>query len=155
MTARKPNDSDRPIYVISIAAELAGVHPQTLRLYERKGLVAPQRTSGNSRLYSESDIEVLRRVQTLTNEGVNLSGVMRIMELEDRLAGLLERHSRALDELQDLHDQIQEARNRPDPAGLVPFKDVRRVRRAMKIDLVVRPSGRGPFLAPPVQEENE
>ena len=79
--AKRP-DPTQPIYVISIAAELAGVHPQTLRVYERKGLVSPKRTSGNSRRYSERDIELLRRIQELTNEGINLAGVMRILELE-------------------------------------------------------------------------
>lgn len=155
MTAKKRKDAERPIYVISIAAELAGVHPQTLRLYERKGLVAPRRTSGNSRRYSERDIEVLRRVQALTNEGVNLAGVMKVMELEDRLEELIEHHSQALDELQELRDQIQHARNRPEPAGIVPFKDVRRVKRAMKIDMVLRPRGSGPFVAPPIADKED
>jgi MerR family transcriptional regulator, heat shock protein HspR len=80
---------DRAVFVISVAAELAGMHPQTLRMYERKGLVRPERTSGNSRRYSERDIERLRLIQELTQEaGVNLAGVKRIMELQrdiDRL----------------------------------------------------------------------
>ena len=75
----------RAVYIISVAAELAGVHPQTLRIYERKGLVRPQRTSGNTRRYSEADIDRLRRVQRLTQEGVNLAGAKRIMALEDDL----------------------------------------------------------------------
>jgi len=70
------------VYVISVAAELAGVHPQTLRIYERKGLLAPARTGGGSRRYSESDIDMLRRIQELTNEGLNLAGVQRVLELE-------------------------------------------------------------------------
>lgn len=77
-------DKHRPVYMIGIAAELAGVHPQTLRIYERKRLVEPQRTSGNTRLYSESDIERLRLIQQLTqDEGINLAGVVRILEAED------------------------------------------------------------------------
>ena len=77
-------DKHRPVYMIGIAAELAGVHPQTLRIYERKCLVEPQRTSGNTRLYSESDIERLRLIQQLTqDEGINLAGVVRILEAED------------------------------------------------------------------------
>jgi len=76
------------VYVISVAAELAGMHPQTLRIYERKGLVAPARTGGNSRRYSESDIDMLRRIQELTTEGLNLAGVQRILELEGELARL-------------------------------------------------------------------
>ena len=73
---------DRAVYVISVAAELAGVHPQTLRIYERKGLVTPRRTAGNSRRYSDRDIELLRRIQELTQEhGVNLAGARMIIEL--------------------------------------------------------------------------
>jgi MerR family transcriptional regulator, heat shock protein HspR len=72
----------RALYVISVAAELAGVHPQTLRIYERKGLVDPARTGGGSRRYSERDIARLRRIQELTNAGLNLEGVRRVMELE-------------------------------------------------------------------------
>ena len=71
------------LYVISVAAELAGVHPQTLRIYERKGLVDPARTDGGSRRYSDWDIERLRRIQDLTNAGLNLEGVKRVIELED------------------------------------------------------------------------
>src|SRR5215210_2324430 len=75
----------RAVYIISVAAELAGVHPQTLRIYERKGLVRPHRTSGNTRRYSEADIDRLRRIQRLTQEGVNLTGAKLIMALEDEL----------------------------------------------------------------------
>ena len=74
------------VYVISVFAELAGVHPQTLRNYERNGLLRPQRTSGGSRRFSEADLAALRRIQDLTNEGVNLEGVKRIMRLEAELA---------------------------------------------------------------------
>lgn len=70
------------VYVISVFAEIAGVHPQTLRNYERSGLLNPQRTSGGSRRFSEADLAALRRIQDLTNEGVNLEGVRRIMKLE-------------------------------------------------------------------------
>ncbi len=74
---------ERPLYMISVAAELAGVHPQTLRIYERKALIRPQRSGGNTRLYSEADIERLRFIQRLTQEeGINLAGVMRIMEMQ-------------------------------------------------------------------------
>ena len=75
----------RAVYVISVAAELAGVHPQTLRIYERKGLVDPARTGGGSRRYSDADIELLRRIQELTNDGLNLAGVKRVLELEDEV----------------------------------------------------------------------
>ena len=79
------HDQDQAVYVISVAAELAKDHPQTLRIYERKGLVEPSRTGGGSRRYSQSDIDLLRRIQELTNEGLNLVGVQRVMELERRL----------------------------------------------------------------------
>ena len=74
------------VYVISVFAELAGVHPQTLRNYERSGLLSPQRTSGGSRRFSDEDLAALRRIQDLTNDGVNLEGVRRIMALEAELA---------------------------------------------------------------------
>ena len=77
--------SARAVYVISVAAELAGVHPQTLRIYERKGLIEPSRTSGRSRRYSERDITLLLRIQELTNDGVSLAGVQRILALEAEL----------------------------------------------------------------------
>jgi MerR family transcriptional regulator/heat shock protein HspR len=76
----------RALYIISVAAELAGVHPQTLRIYERKGLIEPQRTQGRSRRYSERDIALLQHIQELTQAGVGLSGVERILELERQLA---------------------------------------------------------------------
>lgn len=86
MTSKR--DYDRPLYMISVAADLAGVHPQTLRIYERRQLINPQRSSGNTRLYSQADVERLRFIQQLTQEeGINLAGVIRIIELErDMLA---------------------------------------------------------------------
>jgi DNA-binding transcriptional MerR regulator len=78
----------RAVYIISVAAELAGVHPQTLRIYEQKGLVRPHRTRGNTRRYSEADIVRLRHVQRLTAEGVNLAGAKQILELEAELEAL-------------------------------------------------------------------
>jgi MerR family transcriptional regulator, heat shock protein HspR len=76
----------RALYIISVAAELAGVHPQTLRIYERKGLIEPQRTQGRSRRYSERDIALLQHIQELSQAGVGLAGVERILELERQLA---------------------------------------------------------------------
>lgn len=76
------------VYVISVFAEIAGVHPQTLRNYERSGLLNPERTSGGSRRFSEEDLVALRRIQELTNEGVNLEGVKRLMALEAQIAAL-------------------------------------------------------------------
>ena len=104
------SDPTRAVYVISVAAELAGVHPQTLRNYERSGLLDPSRTAGGSRRFSELDHERLRRIQELTSEGLNLEGVSRVLGLEaelDALRGELRRlqdeHRRALDEAHRSH----------------------------------------------------
>src|SRR5688500_5617469 len=146
------SDRDQAMYVISIAAELAGVHPQTLRVYERKGLVQPHRTEGNTRRYSERDIARLRRIQELTQEGINLAGVMRIMELERELERAEVRYERALDELDAVRSQIQQAIDARDRSSMVPLRDVRRVRRAMKADFLDS-SVRKPFAAPPISNE--
>jgi MerR family transcriptional regulator/heat shock protein HspR len=97
---------DRPRYMISIAAELVGMHPQTLRIYEQRGLVQPKRTAGNTRLYSDSDVERLRLIQRLTSEiGLNLAGVERVLHLEDEL----QRARRRLDRLEEeMRDAIAE-----------------------------------------------
>jgi MerR family transcriptional regulator/heat shock protein HspR len=104
--------SDRPIYMISVAAELVGMHPQTLRMYETKGLVRPQRTPGGTRLYSEADVERLRIVQRLTTElGLNLAGVELVLRLEDELrkahaqVGRLQQQLRQ--EVQNVHRQYR------------------------------------------------
>lgn len=98
-------DKDRPLYMISVAAELAGVHPQTLRIYEQKGLVSPQRTRGNTRMYSQADIERLQLINGLTDEGINLAGVIRILDLKGRLD---ERD----DELDALHRRVRKLADR-------------------------------------------
>ena len=120
------------LYVISVFAELAGVHPQTLRNYERSGLLSPQRTSGGSRRFSDADLAVLRRIQELTNEGVNLEGVKRIMALEARLAQVHEALESALDEARtnvaNTHRQYRRdlvpVRN-----SIAVFMDAQRIRR--------------------------
>jgi len=96
------NQKKRAVYVISVAAELAGLHPQTLRIYERKGLVDPARTGGGSRRYSDEDIEQLRRIQQLTNEGLNLAGVQRVLQLEAEIARLRK-------ELEEVREQAAQA----------------------------------------------
>jgi len=92
MAINRRSDTDRGVthgvYVISVAAELAGLHPQTLRIYERRGLLEPRRTGGGSRRYSEQDLERLRRIAQLTDEGLNLEGVRRVIELEEEIARL-------------------------------------------------------------------
>src|SRR5947207_7028922 len=97
------NDNERALYIISVAAELAGVHPQTLRTYERKGLIEPKRTEGRSRRYSDRDIELLQHITELTNEGVGLAGVKRILELEAALED-------AAGEIERLRAQMRKAR---------------------------------------------
>ena len=87
--------AERAVYVISVAAELAGMHPQTLRQYDRLGLVSPARSSGRGRRYSQRDVERLRRVQALSQDGVNLEGIRRVLDLERRVE-VLERENRAL-----------------------------------------------------------
>jgi MerR family transcriptional regulator, heat shock protein HspR len=103
---------DRPRYMISVAADLVGMHPQTLRMYEQKGLMRPKRTAGNTRLYSERDIERLQLIQRLTGEvGLNLAGVELVLRLEDELRKAhvrIERLQRQLhDEVQKVHKQYR------------------------------------------------
>jgi MerR family transcriptional regulator/heat shock protein HspR len=117
MAAREP-DQRRGVYVISVAAELAGVHPQTLRIYERKGLLEPLRTGGGSRRYSERDIERLRRIQDLTNAGLNLAGVKAVMELEDEVKRLRDELRRVTQEARDAVERTHRQYRR----DLVPVK---------------------------------
>jgi MerR family transcriptional regulator, heat shock protein HspR len=99
---------DRPRYMISVAAELVGMHPQTLRMYEQKGLVRPSRTAGNTRLYSETDLERLRLIQQLTTElGLNLAGVEMVLRLEDQLRKMQRRMDRMERELRDQMRDIE------------------------------------------------
>ena len=102
------DDDQRALYIISVAAELAGVHPQTLRIYERKGLIEPSRTEGRSRRYSDRDIALLQRIQELTNEGVSLAGVRKILELEAEIERLHQRVA-ALDTALEAAHQAREA----------------------------------------------
>jgi MerR family transcriptional regulator/heat shock protein HspR len=94
--------------MISVAAELAGVHPQTLRIYESKGLVTPKRSAGNTRLYSQADIEQLELIGQLTNEGINLAGVFRIIDLQDRLAKREQELEKLLRRIARLEDRLHE-----------------------------------------------
>jgi MerR family transcriptional regulator/heat shock protein HspR len=115
---------ERAVYIISVAAELAGVHPQTLRIYERKGLLRPKRTSGNTRRYSDRDIERLRLIQQLTQQqGVNLAGVKLIMEMQAEIEALRER-------VGELERQLRLARRatrhapRPSDGKILPLRSV-------------------------------
>lgn len=114
-----------PVYVISVAAELAGVHPQTLRVYERRGLLDPSRTTGGSRRFSERDLERLRRIQELTAEGLNLEGVRRVLELEAEVARLRADVDRITSEARDAVDRVHRQYRRdlvPVGAALVPYR---------------------------------
>src|SRR4051794_25786831 len=116
-------DPTHAVFVISVAAELAGVHPQTLRIYERKGLLDPARTGGGSRRYSEVDIDRLRRIQELTTEGLNLAGVKMVLELEEEL-----------DRLRDRMAQLQEdARHAIDAAHRTYRRDLVPLSQAVEL----------------------
>jgi MerR family transcriptional regulator/heat shock protein HspR len=115
-------DDQRAVYIISVAAELAGVHPQTLRIYERKGLIEPSRTEGRSRRYSDRDIALLQRIQELTNEGVSLAGVRKILELEAEVERLRQRVAALDAALEAAHEARESA--------------VRDVHRSYRRDLV-------------------
>ena len=121
------NDRNRPLYMIGVAAELAGVHPQTLRAYEQKGLLTPQRTSGNTRMYSQADIERLELIGELTSEGINLAGVIRILDLEGRI----EERDQQIDDLhrrvRRLADRVHELETRDSVNALVRRSDIPRL----------------------------
>lgn len=117
MSDQPRNDPLRAVYVISVAAELAGVHAQTLRIYERKGLLEPARTPGGSRRYSDVDIRRLLRIQQLTNDGFNLVGVKRVMELEAEV----ERLQVELVELQEQASAAVASAHREHRRDLVPL----------------------------------
>ena len=110
---------DRPRYMISVAADLVGMHPQTLRIYENKGLIRPKRTAGNTRLYSEADVERLKLIQRLTTElGLNLAGVEHVLRLEDELQRMRRRLDRMEREMRAAINDI----NRQYRRDLVPYK---------------------------------
>ena len=117
---KRDEPEDRAVYIISVAAELAGVHPQTLRIYERKGLLQPARSRGNTRRYSERDIARLRAIQHLTQEqGINLAGAKMIMEMQTQIEEMRDR-------MEDIKRELSRARKkaRALPTGLVPLSSV-------------------------------
>ena len=122
--AERAHDSDRGVYMISVAAELAGMHPQTLRIYEARGLITPMRSPKNTRLYSDGDVERLQRIQELTGEfGMNLAGVERVFELEAEIERM-RRRLRAFERQADRAQQELRA-------------EIDRVRRSVKAEMVV------------------
>jgi MerR family transcriptional regulator, heat shock protein HspR len=129
VTRKKPHgdgdrvDRRRGVYMISVAAELAGMHPQTLRIYETRGLITPKRSRGNTRLYSQEDVDRLRRIQELTSEmGMNLAGVERVFELEQEMARMTERMQRIQREAERMEREMR--------------SEIERVRRSFRFELV-------------------
>jgi MerR family transcriptional regulator/heat shock protein HspR len=128
--ARKKADGDaeapdprRGVYMISVAAELAGMHPQTLRIYETRGLITPKRSRGNTRLYSQEDVDRLRRIQELTSEmGMNLAGVERVFELEQEMQRMTERMRRVQREAERMEKEMR--------------AEIERVRQSFRFELV-------------------
>jgi MerR family transcriptional regulator/heat shock protein HspR len=131
----KPMNPERGVYMISVAAELAGMHPQTLRIYESRGLITPNRSPKNTRLYSQEDVERLRRIQELTTElGMNLAGVEAVFELEEELARMRRR-------MRNMESQAERMRRELNA-------EIERVRRSFKAELVpYQPPGQA--LVPP------
>jgi len=119
---RNDDDNDRPLFMISVAAELAGMHPQTLRLYERRGLVSPQRTAGQTRRYSRRDVERLQRIQELTDLGLNLAGVERVLAMEEQLDAM--------------RRQMLLLQRRLDEAAQLMRQEVERVERSHRMEIV-------------------
>lgn len=129
MKSQRRGGKDRPLYMISVAAELAGMHPQTLRVYERKRLVQPRRSAGNTRLYSDADIERLRLIQRLTKEeGINLAGVTRIISLQHQI--------------EELEAELEVAKAEASRKDVLLAAEIQRVRASMRADIVHVPTGR-------------
>jgi MerR family transcriptional regulator, heat shock protein HspR len=124
-------ETDRGVFMISVAAELADMHPQTLRMYESRGLIEPKRSPKGTRLYSQADVEKLRRIQEMTGElGLNLAGVQRVLDLEGEVDRL---HARIEElEVQALHAQVKLA------------EELEQVRKSFKAELVPFPNSRPP-----------
>ncbi|MGH2963605.1 MAG: heat shock protein transcriptional repressor HspR [Solirubrobacterales bacterium] len=115
-------DSRRGVFMISVAAELAEMHPQTLRMYETRGLITPQRSPGRTRLYSQADVDRLRRIQQMTEEGLNLAGVETVLEMEQQLEGL--------------QAELTRMRRRAAESEKRMLAEIERVRRSMRAELV-------------------
>ncbi|MEX1134313.1 MAG: helix-turn-helix transcriptional regulator [Acidimicrobiia bacterium] len=125
------NETTRAVFVISVAAELAGMHPQTLRIYERKGLIDPFRTPGGTRRYSREDIERLQLIQELTSQGLNLEGVRRVLALQEENRVLKRKVDRLRDKLDDLEEEMEHR--------------IEEVRRSNRHELILRSQVRSLF----------
>jgi MerR family transcriptional regulator/heat shock protein HspR len=118
-----PPDRAKGVYMISVAAELAGMHPQTLRIYEARGLITPKRSAGKTRLYSQDDVERLRRIQELTSEmGMNLAGVEKVFELEEELEKMRARMARLQAKTEELEQEMAD--------------ELERVKRSFRAEIV-------------------
>lgn len=118
------SETRRAVFVISVAAELAGMHPQTLRIYERKGLLEPFRTPGGTRRYSQDDIERLQLIQELTSQGLNLEGVRRVLALQEENRSLKRKVDKLRDKVEDLEDEMD--------------RRIEEVRRSYRHDIILR-----------------
>ncbi|MBS5058636.1 MAG: helix-turn-helix transcriptional regulator [Collinsella sp.] len=114
------DNRNKPLYMISVAAELTGMHPQTLRVYESKGLVNPQRSGGNTRLYSRADIERLELINQLTDEGINLAGVVRILDMKERAEERERENEKLRARVRQLEDELHEYKMQKKITALVP-----------------------------------
>lgn len=118
----KPGEGrNKPLYMISVAAELTGMHPQTLRVYEQKGLVTPGRSRGNTRLYSQADIERLNLISKLTDEGINLAGVVRILDMRERAMQKDDEIDELRQRVRELEDEVHELRMREKITALARY----------------------------------
>jgi MerR family transcriptional regulator/heat shock protein HspR len=155
MAKKREQPEERAVYIISVAAELAGVHPQTLRIYERKGLLRPARTPGNTRRYSQSDIARLQMIQKLTQEqGLNLAGVKMIVEMEDQL-DRMRRRMEALDRdfrkaRNRMLEEMERLRSQSRRGEIVPLSSVRRVQiQVERAKVSPGPKRQGPIAVGP------
>ncbi len=124
MTQRKTSRENQAVFVISVAAELAGVHPQTLRIYERRGLIEPYRTPGGTRRYSQEDLNRLTLIQELTEQGLNLEGVRKVLELRERVVKLEQELSQIKADLSVAEEQVD--------------REIAKVHRSYRRDIVLR-----------------
>lgn len=122
MARKDDNARNKPLYMISVAAELTGMHPQTLRVYEQKGLVTPGRSRGNTRLYSQADIDRLELIGRLTDEGINLAGVIRILDMREHEEEMEAEIDELRDKVRALEDQVRELKTRERITALTPYE---------------------------------
>jgi MerR family transcriptional regulator/heat shock protein HspR len=160
---RRPmgDPDDRGVYIISVAAELAGVHPQTLRIYERKGLLRPSRTAGNTRRYSRRDIAQLQMIQKLTQEfGVNLAGVKMIVEMEDELDRMRRRIEKMDADMERsrrrLREEVERLRSQTQRGEIVPRSSLQQLRlRLREAERQAADTRRGPIPVGPGTDDDE